>query len=455
VGPPPAAPSGEAVSPPGAPPSGTGPPRTHDWRAPGFAAAVGGGLYDPGCAPLRSVGANVPNLPFRGDLAPTLDWLRGHRVRWLRVFATGHNPNPGQGPPSADAAALALRRLLDGVEAFNRQRAPGEAIYVLVSLTDYYPPGVPGDRHALDHPTFRDAPVLPAPWFRAGTRQFDFDQEHGAGRLTGLPNYEVTYLPWLRRVVPALASSPALLGWQLGNELKARQSPRNGIGADQAYDWYLAFTRQAVDEIRALDRNHLIFAGAQYIGELTDWEYRPQDDLDPSRVPTYRRLVDRALGACGRYCWNVWGLTLYDFNPYPIDDATVFGQAGVAVVVTEHGFTRGLPSDAPWSSGGDRAAATRDGRARTWRDLTGDRQARQWSVPELVERTGLDGVAPWGAAAPGPGAAFDADPRRGIAGAPDEVELWAAWRQVGARLEAAVGAAGQSGACLGLDSTRG
>src|SRR5262249_11234309 len=145
------------------------------------------------------------------------------------VFATGHALASERAPRDAAAAAAALERLLAEVAAFDQRHDPAEAIYVLVALTDYYPPGVPGDRHAYDHPTFKEAPVLPAPWFRSGVERFDFDQEHQAGRLMGLPNYELTYLPWLRQIVPALADSPALLGWQLGNELKARGSPRNGI----------------------------------------------------------------------------------------------------------------------------------------------------------------------------------------------------------------------------------
>jgi hypothetical protein len=423
--------------------------RSHDWRSSGFVSAVGGGLYTADCRPFPPVGANVPNLPFRVAGA-TLEWLHRHGVRWLRVFATGHAPPPGLAPADADAAIRALRSLLARVDAFNAGRDPADALYVLVVLTDYYPPGVPGDRHALDHPTFQDSPVLPAPWFRAGVASFGFDQEHRAGRLDGLPNYEQHFRPWVQRVVPALRGDRWLMGWQIGNELKARGSPRNGIGSPQAYDWYLAFTRDVVDTIRALDRDHLVFLGAQYIAELVDWEYRPRDGFDPERVPEYRRLVERMLGACGRDCWNVWGLTAYDFNPYPIDDALLFGQAGVAVVTTELGFTL-APAEAA-RYGGDRPAAVRDGAALPWPTLDGRLEPTRWSVPDLIARTGMDAVAPWAAAAPGMGAEMDADPRRGIAGAPDADGLWSAWSTVATGLNTSARAASPSSVCLGLTS---
>jgi len=322
-----------------------------------------------------------------------------------------------------------------------------------VSLTDYYPPGVPGDRHAFDHPVFRLSPVLPAPWFRSGVQRFDFEQEHDLGRVYGLPNYEVNYKPWVRQIVASLANSRALLGWQLGNELKARSSPRNGIDGAQAYGWYIAFTRDIVDTIRASDRNHLIFMGAQYVAELTDWEYRPHDQLDLERVPNYRHLVQQMLDDCGSYCWNVWSLTDFDFNPYPVDDAMTFGQAHVAVVATEYGFTLGTPDEMKLRFGGDRVAAVREGLHLPWQDLTGRTHQSRWSVTDLVANGPLAGIAPWGSPAPGPNAGLDVDGSRGITGAPDEAGLWAAWTDVAGSLEAANRTAGSSSACRALRSS--
>ena len=431
---------------------GGGTPARHDWRAPGFVSAVGGQLYDPDCHPLRSAGINAPNLLYRPGQQETLVWMREHNLRWVRVFLTGHELSPDLAPADEASAAAALNSFLAQVEAFNAQHPRDQAIYVLVSLTDYYPLGVPGDRYAFDHPTFSGSPVLPAPWYRAGVRAFDFDQEHNQGVLYGMPNYEVNYKPWVQQIVPTAANSPALLGWQLGNELKARGSPRNNITSSQAYGWYLAFTQDMVDTIRAADRQHIIVMGAQYIAELVDWEYRPDGPPMAERLPEYRNLVNRMLNACGNYCWNVWGLTIYDFNLYPFDDAKLFAEAGVANIATEHGFTRGTPEEMMQRFGGDRAEAVRNGLDRPWVDLNGQLQPRQWGVRELVDRAPLAALSPWGSPAPVFGAEYDTDATRGITGTPDEGPLWAAWIEVANSLEAANRAAGVSAACQAVTS---
>jgi hypothetical protein len=71
-----------------------------------------------------------------------------------------------------------------------------------------------------------------------------------------------------------------------------------------------------------------------------------------------------------------------------------------------------------------------------------------------VERTGLDGIAPWGSPNPDPGAEpwLDLDWRRGISDVREGADLWDLWRQTGARLEAANREAGISVSCLGLVS---
>ncbi len=427
--------------------------RSHDWRKPGFPAAVGGSLFDGACVPLTSIASNVPNLPFRSGLTETLDFLRLSNIRWMRVFATGHGIGPDRAPRDTAAAVRALRTLVDQVAAYNAKNPPHEAVYVLVSLTDYYPRGVPGDRHAYDHPNFRDVPVLPAPWYRSGVRLFDFDQEHGYGRLQYMPNYEVYYKPWVQQIVASLADSPALLGWQLGNELKARGSPRNGFTPSDAYGWYLGFTRDMVDTIRQSDRNHLIFMGAQYMAELVDWDYRLNGTPVTEMLPTYRGLVQDALDACDAYCWNVWGLTGYDGNPFAIDDAMSFRRAGVASVYTEFGHTREIHGDSQRLFTGDRAFAVRFGVPSAWIDLDGRQFPRQWSVPDLMAQAGVAGIAPWGTPAPTKDAELDTDVGRGITYAPDEGPLWSAWRDVATRLEAANRAAGVSSECRALDST--
>jgi hypothetical protein len=432
---------------------GSDAPRSHDWRDAGYPSVVDGVIYDPYCIPLESVGSNVLNLPFRGGQDLDLQWMRDHHLRWLRVLATGHGLSGDVGPHSAAEAIAALRTLLDRVEAFNNTLDPPQTIYVLIGLTDYYPPGVPGDGHAYDHPIFKEVPVLPAPWYRAGTPFFDFDQEHGFPRATALPNYEMFYKPWVQTIVEALADRPSLLGWQLGNELKARGSPRNGITSDQAYGWYLAFTRDMVDTIRARDRHHLIFTGTQYLAELTDYAYRPNGEPVPDLVPGYRGLHQQLLDACGQWCWNVLGLTYYDFNPYALDDAQAAHQQHVAVSMTEYGFTD-RPTDTPQDRraryGGDRAAAIRRGLGQPW--TTFDGQPRPWfqSVVDLIQGGTVDGVAPWGTPSPdeGPERGMDVDSQRGVTDAPDADAVWAAWTDAAARLELANQTRGLSPGCL-------
>jgi hypothetical protein len=448
---PPPAPTPPRVAPPPPPPVAS----SHDWRDSGYPSAVGGRLFDPWCVPLDSVGSNVLNLPFRSAQDEDLRWMSTHNLRWMRVLATGHGLGPDRAPRDATSAIAALRALLDRVEAFNAAHESSQSIYVLVGLTDYYPPGVPGDGHAYDHPTFKDVPVLPAPWYRAGIPSFDFDQEHGFGRQTNLPNYEQFYRPWVQTIVSALAERPSLLGWQLGNELKARGSPRNSISADQAYSWYLSFTRDIVDTIRTRDRHHLIFTGTQYVAELTDFEYRPRGDLAPALVPGYRQIHQRLLDACGQWCWNVLGLTYYDFNPYALDDAALAHQAHVAASLTEYGFTN-RPTDTAEDRrgryGGDRAAAVSDGWVHPWKSLDGSTQKGFASAADLVAGSAgvVVGVAPWASPSPqgGPDRGVDLDGQRGVTDAPDAAAVWDAWGATGARLEAANRAAGPSAACL-------
>src|SRR5581483_2248007 len=170
---------------------------------------------------------------------------------------------------------------------------------------------------------------------------YDFEQEHGYPDQTRAPNYEVNFRPWVQTIVASARGSSALMGWQLGNELKARNSEANGISGADAYSWYLGFTRDMVDTIRALDRNHLIFMGAQYMAELADWDYRDpaSGEVLDERMPQYVRLMQQALDACWASCWNVWGLTDYDYTRFPIDDAMLMQRAGVASSMTEYGFT--------------------------------------------------------------------------------------------------------------------
>ena len=186
------------------------------------------------------------------------------------------------------------------------------------------------------------------------------------------------------------------------------------------------------------------------MSELIDWPYREDGpDIRPELRPHWEALWDRMLWACGEHCWNVWGLSYYDFLLYPLDDAMLLEQNGVAAVVVEHGFSLGPPEDEMRHFGGNRPAAIRDGLDRPWQDATWTWHPRLWGVTELAERTGLQGIAPWASPDPDPAAdpLPDVDTQRGITNVPDETELWQAWRQVAVQLEAANRRAGPSPAC--------
>ncbi|MCC6178296.1 MAG: hypothetical protein IT305_23580 [Chloroflexi bacterium] len=424
---------------------------SHDWRSPGFVGVLGGQMYDPDCWPLQSVGANVPNLIYRESIVQNLEWMRKNKVRWIRVFATGHGIAPNL---TADDAAQRVRELTRLVEAYNRSVAPSEAIYLLIVLTDYYGHGVPGDVYLRDNPHGCDFHVLAAPWYRRGYQRFSFDAECGDGPTSDVPNYEVFFRPWVQQLVGDLADSPAILGWQLGNELKARNSARNGIV--NGYDWYVDFVKDMTAAIRAVDKNHLIVNGAQYFAELTDIGYRPgTGGIDPDLRVKYQQAVDTMARACDGYCWNVWPLTFYDFNPYPVDDAILLERGGIATLATEYGFTLGSPDENQLRFGGDRTEALRTGMKRPWQDIDGHWYDSHPGLAATIRDLGLAGAAPWGSPYPNPDTDLgnDLDRQRGISLAPEGMDLWHVWTGIAQDLNYQNARAGASAACLATTSS--
>ncbi len=423
----------------------------HDWRSPGFVGVIDGMMFDPDCVPMQSVGANVPNLIYRESIVQNLEWMRKNKVRWIRVFATGHREAPDV---DASQRARMVRELTMLVESYNKSVGRSESIYLLIVLTDYYGQGVPGDRYLRDNSQGCDYMVLPAPWFRRGQQYFDFNPECGDAPASGVPNYEVNYKPWVRQLVSDLSESPAILGWQLGNELKARNNARNGI--EEGYDWYLDFVSDMTDTIRSADKNHLVFVGAQYFAELTDIGYRPgTGGIDDDQRIKYLDAVNAMATACGQYCWNVWPLTFYDFNAYPADDAMVLQRGGIATLATEYGFTLGSPDENRVHFGGNRTTALRSGIKRGWQDIYGEWRDTQWSLADSVRALNLTGIAPWGSPYPNPDTDLgsDLDRRRGISLAPEGMELWQVWTGVAADLEYQNALSGSDNGCLAVSSS--
>ncbi|MFN8523122.1 MAG: hypothetical protein U0821_08455 [Chloroflexota bacterium] len=426
---------------------------SHDWRSPGFISVVDGKMYDPDCWPIQSVGSNVPNLIYRESILENLEWMRQHRVRWIRIFITGHREQLDLSP---DLAIGRLGELVRLVEAYNARIPKSEAIYLFVVLTDYYGQGVPGDTYTRDNPQGCEFVVLPAPWFRRDHRSFDFESECGDPLVRDAPNYEVNYKPWVMQIVSAMADSPTILGWQLGNELKARSSTRNGISIDTAFDWYSEFVRDMVDSIRSVDRNHVIITPGQYFSEMIDLPYRPDGkNLESSLRTTYLRRLDSVMRDCGEYCWNVWNLTFYDFNLYPADDAMALARGNVATLATEYGFTLGTKYEEDVRFGGDRLQALRSGISRSWQDVFNENHDAFWGLSETTTQLKLSGIAAWGSTNPDPETdpGSDLDRRRGISHAPEGMSLWNQWGSVANELEFRNAKSGQSSACLDANTS--
>lgn len=402
---------------------------------------------------MQSVGSNVPNLMYRESIIENLEWMRTHRVRWIRVFVTGHRE---QVELTRDLAEQRLRELVRLVEAYNASIPRNEAIFLMVVLTDYYSRGVPGDIYVRDNPEGCEYYVLPAPWFRRGWPYFDFQPDCDDGKRFGMANYEAHFKPFVQQITGALADTNVIMGWQIGNELKARRNPTNGISGEEAHGWYLDFVNDIVDSIRAVNRNHLIITPDQHFAESADLPYRPEyGDFEPYLRSLYFKDFDRALQSCGQHCWNIWNITYYDFTPYALDDAMILARAKVATVATEFGFTLGNGWENNVRFGGDRVEALRSGMRRGWQDIFGRRHESHWGLLEATQRLDLDGVAAWGSTNPDPNTdpGADLDRRRGISHAPEGEAMWGQWTRVASELEFNNSRAGVVHNCTKLNSS--
>jgi hypothetical protein len=103
--------------------------------------------------------------------------------------------------------------------------------------------------------------------------------------------------------------------------------------------------------------------------------------------------------------------------------------------------------------GGDRKQALRYGRQRPWTDVLGVRHPYDWNTLDLVNETGIQGIAPWGSPAPWPSASpwYDLDWQRGISQAREGDEMWWIWHDIAGRLEGSNGAPGAA-ACASFTS---
>jgi hypothetical protein len=198
-----------------------------DCACPGVVGTAGGDFVLDG-KPWHFIGVNVRGLVHYGgkDLMPwagtadqdlTLQVAQAMGAKVVRVFAANHK---------LDAAACAqrLKTLLD--------KAQAHGLRLIVVLTDGYPTGFspPGDDgfYAKDAAGFD---VLQQGWFAGGWKQ--------------------NWLPYAKALIAAGKGHPALLAWEVGNELKWPPDPA----------LFVQFAQQAAAELHAADPGHLVALG--------------------------------------------------------------------------------------------------------------------------------------------------------------------------------------------------
>lgn len=195
-----------------------------------------------GGRPLRFIGVNIRGLVHYGD-GRTLPYAtRDHAreqvraaramvARVIRVFL-----------PSIHADAAATIERLRGVIALLRAEAPD--VYLLPALCNLYHDvefRIPGDDRFYERvdPNF-PGDLLNAAFFQGG--------------------YRLNYLPFVQQVVQSMRDEPAILAWEIGNELKL--NPVSGdLENDPNIAAFLGFMHTMAQEIRRIDPNHLVTTG--------------------------------------------------------------------------------------------------------------------------------------------------------------------------------------------------
>ncbi len=182
-----------------------------------------------GTRSFKFIGVNLRALAHYGT--PQMPHARAHEqltaardmgVRVVRIFL----PHRELAPEEAEARLAGLLDLLK--RDFPEMR-------LIVALTNLYGDvgfDVPGDLGFYNlRPGDRDPAILNLDWFNEGYRQH--------------------YLPFVQRIVRRFRDEPAIMAWNIGNELKAEGAP----------DLLIRFKHAVAREIRRLDPNHLITTG--------------------------------------------------------------------------------------------------------------------------------------------------------------------------------------------------
>ncbi len=256
----------------------------------------------PGGAPGGFIGVNSAGLSHYGtpllaystqaQIDQQLAAIQSIGGRVVRVFAAGND--------AADSTQAArLGAVLDA--------AKNRGIYVIACLTDFYSTSYhPVGDDGYYEPDSNNVVDLTDTWFQSG--------------------YTTDYRSWVDKIVSALRNHPALLAWEIGNELKDVGNP----GA------FLTFATTMGARIRAADPNHLITTG---IISTRNGNLRAAGDLSTSTL-AYQLVSSSSFDF----------LTTHDYRgDMTEDDTDLAALVGKPLIIEEMGYE---------SADGDRGALT-------------------------------------------------------------------------------------------------
>jgi len=286
----------------------------------GYVSVSGTELMRDG-ARYRFIGVNLRGLPHFGT--PILPYAPASEIetelaeaarmgaRVVRVFAAANDTD-------ATTVAARLGHVLD--------RADAHGLTVIVTLTDFYPTTLFPRGDEGSYANVGGFTVLSADWFRSGFRAH--------------------YLPWVNEVVARYATHPAILAWELGNEIKC--------DADHAA--FLSFVDATTSAIRAHDSHHLITIGmitARWLSDAEAHALYARPDVSFSTIHDYEAA--------------------HSFTDFEV---ALAASVGKPLIEEEAGF-----------SIGDRAAET-DTDVRYTVDMRGMRGFMQWGFVAVAHDDG-------------------------------------------------------------------
>ncbi len=301
---------------------------------------------------FKFIGVNLRGLAYYDT--PQMPLARAHEqlaavrdmgARVVRIFLPHRDLSP-------DEPVTRLAGLLDML------KRDFPEMYLIVALTNLYGDvafHVPGDMGYYDLRPGNEGPhILNLHWFDEGYKQH--------------------YLPFVQRIASRFRDEPAIMAWNIGNELKAESAP----------DLLIRFKHAIAREIRRLDPNHLITTGmistrhahmgsdlakrrqlysSSDIDFITNHAYHIDGNDRPSPEDDSDLLVDIP-------------------KPLLIEEAgfkSVEDRTGLYVAEMDRLFARGASGYMPWGfmAGGDNQDGDRDlGIDRIWHGADWDNLTR-------------------------------------------------------------------------------